>query len=1128
MRKTVLIVTCEAAPSQNRPTSGGTLRIWGLAEGLKSKGYKVLLSIPKEKLFKDDPDEIKKLAHEYKDIGLKVAESGCNVVIVEQWGTATYLDDCGLPYVIDLHGSLALENLYRPGTDITSDAYTKIETLAKADMLVCPNARQKDYFTAWFIMAGRDVKRHPIDVVPIGMPPKLPRKNRSKELRIVYGGTVWPWIDPFPGLELLASKLDKAKKGTLELYIAPPKDESLQNRFDELKKRLKGYRSVKWFEHVSRSELIKRYCSAALAFDLYGFNLERYLASTTRTYEYLWCGLPVLYPDYGELAGEIEAAGSGFVVDPSDEKSIEETIDRILKNPSQLWSMGKNAQKLISDKFTWAKTVKPLVRFIDKPVHDAASKNVVAAFKETYSQLWSKEVKELEKRIKDYELRFMRELEQKEAELTSRQRTITQLEEGTARLQEEVHRRNVRIEELSNQKEELERGWQKKLDDAWANFRNELQQHQARSQSEIARHQKFVEERDDAIASLKREIAQKNRELNSRLKEKDKAIQQRDAKLEALNQKWEQRFHEQELEKREIIKQRDEQIKELNKGWSQKLQALETEKQNLIKEKELIQKELNAKLETLGQKWEQNFQQQEQEKKAAIKERDEQIKELNKDWSQKLQALETEKQSLIKEKERIQKELNAKLETLGQKWEQNFQQQELEKKAAIKERDEQIKELNKDWSQKLQALEAEKQNLIKEKELIQKELNAKLEALGQKWEQRLHEQELEKREIIKQRDEQIKELNAKLEALNQKWEQRFHEQELEKREITKEHDRQIKELQKSYGQRLDAAEKEKQKIIEDRERIQMELNARIEALNQKWQERLEQAFEERNQLVRERDQRIDQLRGKIENTAIDRETIQQEANAKIEEFKRKWSEKIERLEAEKAELLRANEKLSYEFPLKLAELSVNWETKLAHREQDIRKLEGRIEESTNRVKELNRAWEERLAQIKGGFEEQIGQIQGEKANLQSEVERLMTEREELTKRFEREIAKREAEFKELERDIENLIQQIKRAKDMAQPYPPATPELKRFHKTNLEIYRAIQEKERAIDRFRQHYGKGRWFISRKRKKLVSLYPRLFWLWIVNLLTNAYMEWWQRRRKALIFPGHFRLRRREKG
>ncbi|HDH96367.1 MAG TPA: glycosyltransferase, partial [Proteobacteria bacterium] len=540
MRKTILIVTCEAAPNPKRPTSGGTLRIWGIAEGLKSKGFRVLISVPKEKLSDDDPKDLKELAHEYKDIGLVVARSGCNAVIVEQWGTATYLDECGLPYVVDLHGSLALENLYGKGTDITSDAYTKIETLAKADMLTCPNARQKDYFTAWFIMAGRDIKKHPVEVVPIGMPPELPRRSRSKELRVVYGGTMWPWIDPFPGIEIVASKLDRSKKGTLELYVAPPADEGLRECFEELRKRLKGYKSVKWFEHIPRSELLKRYRSAALAFDLYAFNLERYLASTTRTYEYLWCGLPVLYPDYGELADEIETAGAGFVVDPTDTDSIADVVDRILKKPELLWNMGKNAQKLISSRFTWDKTVEPLARFIDKPAHEPASRNIVAAFKETYSRIWGKEIKELEKRIKDYELRFMREIEQKDAELTARQHRITQLEEGMARLQQELHRRNLKIEELSDQKEKLERAWQKKLDDAWAEFRRELQRHRDQTQAEIARHQKIIEDRDNAIASLKREMAQKERELTRRLKEKDEAIQQRDKKIEALSQKWEQ------------------------------------------------------------------------------------------------------------------------------------------------------------------------------------------------------------------------------------------------------------------------------------------------------------------------------------------------------------------------------------------------------------------------------------------------------------------------------------------------------------------------------------------------------------------------------------------------------------
>ena len=65
LKKTILFFSVDTVPMANSPLSGGGLRAWGLGEGLKSKGHKVIYSMPEKLLKKREgiPDEVLKYAY---------------------------------------------------------------------------------------------------------------------------------------------------------------------------------------------------------------------------------------------------------------------------------------------------------------------------------------------------------------------------------------------------------------------------------------------------------------------------------------------------------------------------------------------------------------------------------------------------------------------------------------------------------------------------------------------------------------------------------------------------------------------------------------------------------------------------------------------------------------------------------------------------------------------------------------------------------------------------------------------------------------------------------------------------------------------------------------------------------
>jgi glycosyltransferase involved in cell wall biosynthesis len=177
-----------------------------------------------------------------------------------------------------------------------------------------------------------------------------------------------PWQDPSLGLITLVEALEEHGTGRLRFFGGEhpfiPIDTGI---FPQLKARLEGSTHVEFQPMIPRDELLQEYTRAHVAIDLMRRNQERELAFTTRTVEYLWCGLPVIYNDYAELADYIREYDAGWCLDPEDAEGLRAVIDSILTDPSILQAKSANAQRLVRERLTWDATVEVLDAFIRHP-----------------------------------------------------------------------------------------------------------------------------------------------------------------------------------------------------------------------------------------------------------------------------------------------------------------------------------------------------------------------------------------------------------------------------------------------------------------------------------------------------------------------------------------------------------------------------------------------------------------------------------------------------------------------------------------------------------------------------------------------------------------------------------------
>ena len=501
MRRTVLIFTVDMIPVRNSHVSGGGLRAWGLGEALKEKGHEVVYSVPKKRIEGQGSfsgfEEYAFQPHQLAKIIRKVVP---DVILFEQWGLATYLDETSIPVAIDLHGSLILENHYRHHQTFQSNVAAKIKSFAKADFLLCPSERQKSYFLPWLMLSGIPFDEKRIAVIPVSLSPNLPERQGVPEPTFVFGGALWPWIDPFPALSVVAEEIKAKEMGLLKLFSQKPriqkllpKDDSLRTHMANVEK-LKSNDRVALIGFVPHEEMIKEYAGASVAVDLYQWNRERELAFSTRTIEFLWCGLPVIHADYSEISSHIREYQAGWCLNPNDIDGIKTTVSEILSDSAKVRRYAANAQKLVQDRFVWNKTVAPLDEFVTHPFPKTR--------KRTFFDLVSLEFDRIEEELEEENRKNKDALVQKDHELNilreKNQDNLKGRDQEIGRLNQECHKFRDHLASTQEAKNQLEGEMRDKLG-IW---------------------QEEIESRDETIGRLDSEV----NTLNGKIQERDEAI----------------------------------------------------------------------------------------------------------------------------------------------------------------------------------------------------------------------------------------------------------------------------------------------------------------------------------------------------------------------------------------------------------------------------------------------------------------------------------------------------------------------------------------------------------------------------------------------------------------------------
>ena len=378
----ILVFCSDLLPLPGLPTSGGGLRSWQMIASLGNLGHEIIVSMPTftylgRRFAASIPEEICQNAWTPENQDELVERHRPDAVLfTSSWIVDRLLEDHDCLKLYDLDGPMLLEMHYKGEREQGINAQAKVERLSQADFVFCAGQRQRSYFLPFLLLAGFSPEQLlEFPVVPMAADPLLPMHEPSPRIEMVTGGGFYPWQDPRAGLRAVCRGVEEAA-GTDQVRLrifgrshGVTADDDRQ--FQDLAEELGALPFVEFNDFMPRDQLIEEYRRAWFAVELHQRNPERELAVTTRTIDFLWCGLPVLYNDYGELADLICQYDAGWTVDPADVQAIGRCVAEILRRPEQIIAKGVNAQQLVRERLTYPQAIAPLARFLESPYRRA-------------------------------------------------------------------------------------------------------------------------------------------------------------------------------------------------------------------------------------------------------------------------------------------------------------------------------------------------------------------------------------------------------------------------------------------------------------------------------------------------------------------------------------------------------------------------------------------------------------------------------------------------------------------------------------------------------------------------------------------------------------------------------------
>lgn len=356
----VHVFCVDTPPLPGNPVSGGGLRNGQIIDLLRARGHEVTFSTVAndlnsaahlvERHVPTTESQLYQIQRTRADAVYYCYPLHCAI-------TADLKRSLRIKVLFDVHGPTYLEEaLWRNGPYAQSFLRFAL-AVSIADEITTVHHTQIGMIRTALASIGVIGDGPPISVLPLdlGCTP-IERVPASEPLLLAVGG-IFPWQNPIEGIALAVSALNHAGRGTFTLIGGPhsvdPNGAKIKAWLEKLSREQPRFNYITF---IPRDELSEYYARAWAMVELCARNLERQMAITTRTWEHLSLGLPVLYNDYSPLSAVIEDHRAGWTVDPHDRNAVIATTAQVIADRDDVLERGARAGAAITSILAKART----------------------------------------------------------------------------------------------------------------------------------------------------------------------------------------------------------------------------------------------------------------------------------------------------------------------------------------------------------------------------------------------------------------------------------------------------------------------------------------------------------------------------------------------------------------------------------------------------------------------------------------------------------------------------------------------------------------------------------------------------------------------------------------------------
>ena len=309
--------------------------------------------------------------------------------------------DCALaldgydPLLIEWLTTLPIDNIEEQTVHWSDRMVALFFQYLRTDFFICASERQRYWWLGQLEVAGRinphtfqsdPSLRNLIDVVAYGLAEEPPQHTRqmvkgvwpgieADDVVVLWGGGLWPWLDPLTAVQALAQlhtdypQLKLIFPGTIhpnpDVQEMPVHNTNVY-AYAEAQGLLN--KAVFFGEWVAYEDWPNVLLESDIALSLHHETIETQLAFRSRMLEYIWAGVPMIATT-GDATSEIVTQyGLGQVVDYGDVDGVATAIRQMINQDKSAYQTSLAAARR---ELTWENMARPLIQFCQNPKRSA-------------------------------------------------------------------------------------------------------------------------------------------------------------------------------------------------------------------------------------------------------------------------------------------------------------------------------------------------------------------------------------------------------------------------------------------------------------------------------------------------------------------------------------------------------------------------------------------------------------------------------------------------------------------------------------------------------------------------------------------------------------------------------------